>query len=138
MRASFGLIVAGALVVAVAQASLQASVPEPEASETLTSKHRCRMRLFAGPATRQKPFWVTAYVQNGDEQNCTLKLPAGVRFDKDERASKPVQTPADKHYAILAWRVISEQTGDYTLEAVLTNGLTEKATAKVLEPGSFR
>jgi len=130
------------MVIAVARPALifgieQANVPASDAPETLATKPKCRIRVFVAPAAPRKPFSVAAYVQNGDEQNCTLKLPAGVTFDKDERSSKAVRTPANKGYAVLAWRVIAEKAGAYTLEAVLDNGTRDKATTNVLEQGIF-
>jgi hypothetical protein len=116
----------------------QLNVPEPDSPEALATKPRCRIRLFIGPAKPHKPFWVTAYIQNGDGQNCTLKLPAGVTLVKDERPSNAVETPAKKSYAVVTWRVIVEKEGEYALEAILDEGVKDKAIANVLVGGIFR
>lgn len=131
------LIICGGLAAGVAFPALpfsaagHASVPAPDFSEGLITKPKSRLRLFLGPAKVSRPFLVTAYVKNGDEQNCTLKLPACVKFAKDERPSKEVKTQTGKAYAVVAWRVIAEEEGEYTLEAVLDDGVKDKAATRV-------
>jgi len=99
--------------------------------------HQGRIRLDVASAVKGKPFWVVASVKGADGQKCTLKLPAGVSLASGESASKSVQTENGKGYAVAAWRVVAQDAGQYTLEAVLDDGARDRAPAEVLRDSIF-
>lgn len=107
---------------------------KPGPGFTDESKGKIALKLF--PAVRGKPFATAAYVKSADGQNCTLKLPGGIRFVKGENPAKVVRTEPGKDYAVVTWQVIADEPGEYTLEATLDDGArsTEKAT---VPPGSI-
>lgn len=98
-------------------------------TELITKGGSSKIRLFPGPAKVSKPFTVTAYMKNADNQNVTLKLPPGVKFHGNSNAAQSVKTEAGKNYAQVSWRLIADKAGEYLLEANLDDG--SKASEKV-------
>jgi hypothetical protein len=100
-------------------------------------KSQGRIRLDVASARKGRPFWAVASIKGADGQKCTLKLPAGVSFVNGENPSKPVQTEQGKGYAVVAWRVVAQDAGQYAMEAVLDDGAKDQATAEVLSESIF-
>jgi len=105
--------------------------------ESFSANSQGKIKLYIGPAKKGKPFVATAYVKKADGQNCTLKLPDGVKFVRGETPAKPVKTEAGKDYAVVSWRCEASEPGTYTLDAVLDDGADAKANARVLEESIF-
>lgn len=97
-----------------------------------------KIRLYLGPAKKERPFVASAYIKKADGQKVTIKLPSGVVLAKGEDASKAVKTEVGKDYAIVTWRCTAKDTGKYVLEAVLDDGANSKANANVLEDSIFQ
>lgn len=109
--------------------------------ETFLANSQGKIKLFIGPARKGRPFVATAYVKKASGQNCTLKLPAGVKFVNGEKDKKvvPPEILDDKGngYAVVTWRCEAAEAGSYTLDAVLNDGADAKANARVLEESIF-
>jgi hypothetical protein len=104
--------------------------------EAFEKNSQGKIKLFIGPASQI--LVAAAYVKKADGQNCTLKLPPGVKFVKGETPAKPVKTEPGKDYAVVTWLVEASKEGKYTFDAVLDDGADAKANASVLEDSIFK
>jgi hypothetical protein len=135
MRLTFGLFTA------IASGGLAAYyiLAEPVESHFLPDAGKpeatAKMRLYAGPAARERPFLVVAYFKDHEPgQTVRLILPRGLKLapgqllEQDVRASSP-----EKGYATVCWRLIGTTCGTYRIIAVAPGIGPSSAQVRVIE-----
>jgi hypothetical protein len=114
----YAAIACGGLAASVIADRGESLILPPDAGKN--SEDTPRMRLYAGPAVRERPFVVVAYFKGYEPgQTVRLILPRGLKLAPGQSLEKDVPASRlERGYAMVCWRLIGTACGNYRLTAL--------------------